>query len=199
MNYYHPDTKTYAIDKTIEAFTGYMNSMRSLDSFVIFKKFQTGIANIPERREQQFLQNDPIITMVLCYIDIFELVYKVLISRLNESQMVEISNKVFDALKKKYYPLYSTISYSSETQTVNWNSLFDERRYISVEYRFGHYHLYLDELLKLLLKVSDTVFKDDMNDILVPRLKNYLAMTDVGDRNLKEMAYRIDKMLEKYR
>lgn len=199
MNYYHPDTKTYAIDKTIEAFTGYMNSMRSLDSYVIFKRFQTGITNIPKRREQQFLQNDPIITMVLCYIDIFELVYKVLISRLDESQMVEISNKVFDALKKKYYPLYSTISYSSETQTVNWNALFDERRYISVEYRFGHYHLYLDELLKLLLKVSDTVFKDDMNDILVPRLKNYLAMTDAGDRNLKEMVYRIDKMLEKYR
>jgi hypothetical protein len=113
--------------------------------------------------------------------------------------MVDVSNSVFNALKKKYFPLYSTVSYSSETGTVNWNALFDERRYISVEYRFGHYHLYLDELLKLLLKVAESVFHEEMGNTLVPRLKNYLAITDSSDRNLKEMAYRIDKMLEKYR
>jgi len=199
MNYYHPDTKSYAIEKTVEAFTSYTESMRSLDSYVIFKTFKTGLIDIPERREQQFLQNDPIITLVLCYIDIFELIYKVLKTRLDESQMMDVSNKVFNALRKKYFPLYSTVSYSTETGTVNWNALFDERRYISVEYRFGHYHLYLDELLKLLLKVGESVFGNEMADTLVPRLKNYLVMTDSGDRNLKEMAYRIDKMLEKYR
>ena len=199
MNYYHPDTKSYAVDRTIEAFTGYMNSMRSIDTYIIFKTFKNNIIDIPERREQQFLQNDPIITMVLCYIDIFELIYKVLKTRLDESKMVDVSNSIFNALKKKYFPLYSTVSYSSETGTVNWNALFDERRYISVEYRFGHYHLYLDELLKLLLKVAGSVFRDEMADILIPRLKNYLAMTDSTDKNLKEMAYRIDKMLEKYK
>lgn len=199
MNYYHPGTKSYAVDRTIEAFTSYMNSMRSLDSYVIFKTFKTGAVETSQRREQQLLQNDPIITMVLCYIDIFELIYKVLKMRLDNSQMVDVSNSVFNALKKKYYPLYSTVSYSSETETVNWNALFDERRYISVEYRFGHYHLYLDELLKLLLKVAENVFGSDMKDDVVPRLKNYLAITDPGDRNLKEMVYRIDKMLEKYR
>ena len=199
MSYYHPDTRSYAVDRTAEAFTSYMNSMRSLDSYIIFKTFKTGLVENPERREQQFLQNDPIITMVLCYIDIFELIYKMLKMRLDDSQMLDVSNSVFNALKKKYYPLYSTVSYSSETGTVNWNALFDERRYISVEYRFGHYHLYLDELLKLLLKVAESVFGNEMSDTIVPRLKNYLAMTDAGDRNLKEMAYRIDKMLEKYR
>ena len=199
MNYYHPDTKSYAVDRTMDAFTSYMDSMRSLDTYIIFKTYKTGFVDVPERREQQFLQNDPIITMLLCYIDIFELIYKVLKMKLDDSQMVDMSNSVFNALRKKYYPLYSTVSYSSETGTVNWNALFDERRYISLEYRFGHYHLYLDELLKLLLKVSESVFHNDMGDTLVPRLKNYLAMTDTGDRNLKEMAYRIDKMLEKYR
>nr|HPG35995.1 hypothetical protein [bacterium] len=75
--------------------------------------------------------------------------------------------------------------------------LYNERRYISIEYRFGEYHLYLDELLRLMLRISSSALGSRVNEKLVPGIRKYIEFMDKKDLIMKEMAHRVDKMVEK--
>ncbi len=197
LSYYHPDTRSYAVEKNRDSLNSYMKSSANLKPYVIIKKVRNELLNKSDRREMIIMQNDPIVNIVLCYIDIFEIIYKVFKENVTDTKLSEISNSIFNVLREKYSPLFSSIAYSVDSGTVNWNDIFDERRYVSMEYRFEHYHLYLDELLKLLLKASVSLFRNDVGFILVPRIRNYLAMMDRKEKDTKEMTYRVEKMLNK--
>jgi hypothetical protein len=197
LSYYHPDTKSYAIDKNRNSLKSYIKSVPKLKPSVIIKKARNEMLSRSDRKEMVILQNDPIVNTVLCYIDIFEIIYKVLGENFSKEKVGETSSYVFKHLRDKYSPLFSSITYSTESGTVNWNDIFDERRYVSMEYRFEHYHLYLDELLKLLFKAASSLMETDTLKLLVSRVKNYLAMIDRKERDSKEMVYRVEKMLNK--
>lgn len=195
MTYYHKGTKSYATEKTQSTFINYIASIEKLKPYVFFKKIRNEIRNLSDKREMLLIQNDSILAMSLCYFDMFDIIFKIIRDKTDENKLVEITDSLFKSLREKYFPLYSSVSYSSKTGTINWNAFYEERKFIALEYRFTQYHLYLDELLKLLLKVSIPDQKTDKE--VVSRLKNYLLLVDKSDVNLKEMIYRVDKIIEK--
>ncbi len=197
LTYYHPGTKSYAFDKNPASLRNYVNKSGKLKPYIIVKKFRNEIQRKSDRKEMILLQNDPIVSMMLCYIDVFEIIIKVLKDKLPHEKLVEFLNSIFDTLREKYSPLFSSISFSAESGSVNWNQMFDERRYVSLEYRFDHYHLYLDELLKLLLKSSRALLGDSVINAIASRIKNYMAMMDIKDRDTKEIVRRFEKILNK--
>lgn len=195
FSYYHPGTMSYTTDRTENVFKGYLTANEKLCPYMFFK-VKSGYGGA-DRKEISMFQNDPVQSMFLCYVDVFDIIFKSVKERLDENRLSEVCNVLFKTLRDKYYPLYSTVSYSRETRTVNWNALYNERRYISAEYRFGHYHLYLDELLKLLLKIALSVYGPDGIPKVFIKIRKYLDLTDKNEVILKEMNDRVDKILEK--
>lgn len=195
--YYHPGTRSYAFDNNPGTFESYLSSIDKLKPFLVYKRCSDTLTRYSDKQELEFFQNDPLLAMTMVYIDIFELICKALKEKLDVVKITGVFEQLFRVLRDKYSPLYTTISYSKETGCVNWVDLFKERKYISIEYRFGEYHLYLDELLRLLLKISSSVLGDRINEKLVPGIKKYLEFMDKKDLIMKEMADRVDKMVEK--
>ncbi len=195
LSYYHSGTMSYATERTEPAFRNYLAANEKLAPYVFFKA-RTGQSSA-DRKELSLFQNDPVLAMFMCYVDIFDIIFKAVREKIDENRLSEVCGVLFKTLKDKYYPLYSTISYSREYRTVNWNALYDERRYISAEYRFGHYHLYLDELLKLLLKIALSVYGPEGISRVSGKMKKYLELVDKNEIILKEMGDRVDKILEK--
>lgn len=197
LAYYHSGTKSYAIEKTTSAFKAYLEISEQLAPYIFFKKLRPEQKNSADKKEMGTIQNDPILSMFLCYVDIFDIIFRTIKERMDENKLAEICSIMLKSLRDKYYPLYSTVFYSRDAKTVNWNALYDERKYISSEYRFAHYHLYLDELLKLLLKISFSIYGHEMGEKVLFKVRKYLDLVDKNDINLKEMIYRVDKILEK--
>ncbi len=195
--YYHTGTKSYAFDTNPATFSSYLLSVYKLKPFVIYKRMSAGDVSRPDKNELEFLQNDPLLAMTMAYIDIFELVCKAMKEKLDVPKITEVFEQMLKVLRDKYSPLYTTISYSPEKGCVNWADLYNERRYISIEYRFGEYHLYLDELLRLMLRISSSALGSRVNEKLVPGIRKYIEFMDKKDLIMKEMAHRVDKMVEK--
>ena len=195
--YYHPGTRSYALDTNPATFGSYLLSVDKLKPFVVYKRCPAGDIPHSDKHEIEFLKNDPLLAMTMAYIDVFELICKALKEKLDVLKIVEVFDQLLKILRDKYSPLYTTISYSLETGCVNWVDLFKERRYISMEYRFGEYHLYLDELLRIMLKISSSALGSRINEKLIPGIKKYIEFMDKKDFIMKEMAHRVDKMVEK--
>lgn len=197
LSYYHADTRSYAVEKARISFNNYISLLPDFKPYIFFKRAHPEIKNGLDKKEASFLHSDPILGMFLCYVDMFEIIFRTIKEKISEAKLIDVCGVLFKSLKDKYYPLYSSVSYSKETRTVNWNALYDERRYVSLEYRFAQYHLYLDELLKLLLKIAISIYGGEMNEKVLVKIREYLSMVDKDDLNLKEMTYRVDKILEK--
>jgi hypothetical protein len=197
LAYYHSGTKSYAVERTPAAFKTYLAANEKLNPYIFFKKMKPDQKSCIDKKELGIVQNDPILSMFLCYVDIFDIIFRTIKERMAENKLAEICSILFKSLRDKYYPLYSTVSYSRDAKTVNWNSLYDERKYISSEYRFAHYHLYLDELLKLLLKISFSIYGLETGEKVLVKVRKYMDLVDKSDINIKEMTYRVDKILEK--
>lgn len=195
--YYHPATRAYAFDSNPLVFESYLSLFHELKPFVVYKRGSGGKVFSPDACELEFLHNDSVASLILSYTDIFELIYKELKEKLEESKVVNISTHLFNALREKYSPLYNSVNYSKATGSVNWNSFFDERKYISVEYRFEKYHLYLDELLRLMLKISQSAIGSSINETMIPSIRKYLEHLYEKEPDKKEMVDRVDKMIEK--
>ncbi|HNW82037.1 MAG TPA: hypothetical protein PKG52_04020 [bacterium] len=197
LAYYHSGTKSYTVERTPAAFNTYLAANEKLNPYIFFKKLKPEHKNSIDKKELGMVQNDPILSMFLCYVDIFDIIFRTIKERMDENKLTEICSILFKSLRDKYYPLYSTVSYSREAKTVNWNALYNERKYISSEYRFAHYHLYLDELLKLLLKITFSIYGQETDEEVLSKVRKYMDIVDKSDINIKEMTYRVDKILEK--
>jgi len=195
--YYHPGTKSYAADSSATTFESYLSSFQALKPFVVYKRKIDKNESIRIAGDDFFPLAEPLSVMIEFYAGLFEVAYRHLKEKLGESKVAEITNQLLNVLRQKYSPLYSTIGYSKEKGRVNWESLLDERKFISNEYRFDKYHLYLDELLRMILKMSQSVFGDKMESTVIVSIKKRLEFIDKKDPFIKEMAGRVDKMVEK--
>lgn len=196
LYFYLPDKKRYASEKDPSIFNAVIASVDKLKPFVVFRRY----VNVHDHNEfliKMLNESDVIKKMIESYTVIFETIYRVFKMALSIEKTSEISEKIFTFLRGKYDPLYSTVGYSKESGKVNWEAIAEERKYIASDYRYEKYHLYLDELLRLLLKVSQSVLDPETNKKMVLLIREKNNPDKKNDTVLKEIANRVDKMLEK--
>ncbi len=194
FSYYHPDTKSYALEKKQVVYQNYLKQIRELKPFIMMKTeshFKENLSMI----ELYFFQKDVVVTLLLCYFDIFNLIVETMLDKGFQENVIDMVNHIIKELREKYPPLYRKMRFSDERKCVNWEEILNDRKYISLKYRFEHYYLYMDELLGLLLKVMFTYTGREGVERFKRKIKLYTEKYDFNeDREIKKLFYRIEKM-----
>ena len=195
--YYHPDSHGFVRERNQATFKEYIMAIADMDPVFIMhnptalkKTIGRGALSVP-------LQKDVLVNIMMCYFDLFDMSVDIMKELFTPAVSAKIVRRVIAEMQKKYYPLYSSISYDKETNSVNWHAILGDRRYIPVEYRFEYYHLYLDELFTLLMAALVSRKVPAAFEIFQERVATYIRHLDERDRDLRKMIFRIQKMIEK--
>mgnify|MGYP003369917722 CR=1 FL=1 len=195
--YFDPAEKKYLFEQNAMKFGSYLGSLDVSKPVVLCKKVSEKIlASSFFSSGLDFLENDLVQAESEVYFSCFNLVFNAFAKVMPPEKLKELSEKLFSYLRGRYSGLYSKLAFSTETMSVNWETILDERKAIAVEYRFGEYHRYLDEIFYLMLKTSVS--------LLHPRKRRSLALDisalvrNAEDRNndFSGMFDRLDKMLK---
>ena len=197
FTYFDPAEKRYVFEKNAVKFGSYLGSLDVSKPTVFCKKVSEKIlASSFFSSGLDFLENDPVQIESDLYFSCFKLVFDAFAKVMPVEKVKELSEKLFSYLGGRYPQFYSKLSFSAETSSVNWETVLDERKSVAVEYRFGEYHRYFDEILYLLLKTSAS--------LLQPEKKRSLAL-DIGEKvrrfeeengDFSGMFDRFDKLLK---
>lgn len=195
--YYHPDTKSYAYENDQAVFNRYVELLPKLTPVLTTRDFRVkgtadGINDIVVSQ-----QKDLIVNLLLGYFDIFDILLQMLNDRQPPAQVAQSVNLMFDQLREKYDPLYRNIGFSPDTRSVNWMDILDDRKYVPLQYRFEHYHLYIDEIWKRLLALLVAAGGDAAVTEIREKITKYLSLVDKDEREIKRMLYRLEQQCEK--
>jgi len=191
--YYHPDTKSYAYENDHVVFMRYLELLPKLVPVITVHDFRmkTAAEGINDIVIAQ--QKDIVVNLLLGYFDVFDFIIHMLLEFLTPVEMERHIGIIFDELRQKYDPLYRTIRFSPETLTVNWMDILEDRKYIPLQYRFEHYHLYIDEIWKRLFALLAEKGGATAVGSLREKIAKYLALVDKDERELKKMLYRLEQ------
>ena len=195
--YFDPAEKRYVFEKNAVKFGTYLGSLDVSRPAVICKKVSEKIlASSFFSSGLDFLENDPVQTESELYFGCFKLVFDAFAKVMSVEKLKGLSEKLFSYLSGRYPQFYSKLSFSTETANVNWDSMFDERKYVSVEYRFGEYHRYLDEILYLLLKTSASLLSSEKKRLLALDIGEKIRRFEEENKDFSGMFDRFDKLLK---
>ncbi|MGI6394779.1 MAG: hypothetical protein ACOX2F_08685 [bacterium] len=193
--YYNSDTKQYALERDSSAFNSYLLHSEKLKPFVIYRRELPKESCFIDKSDVEFFSQNPTLEMLVTYTELFELIHTVF-KKKSTALAMSITSKLLDDLKKKFAPLYETINYSVEEGKVNWLDFYKERKFVPKERLYNNYHLYPDLVLNLLFKISLNHLDKKNRDVLVENMKKYVAEINKTNPIIKELADRVDKMLE---
>lgn len=197
FQYYHPDTKSYANDRNPEVFKHYMASLKELTPVIALKDYKA--KNNAEQINESFIkeQKDSIVNTLLFYFDILDIIINVMLVKTSKETVYNITKKIFDELRVKYTPLYEKLYFSMDSETVNWSVILEDRKFIPIKYKFEHYHLYIDEILKNLVSALYSIANDDGLKLLRAQAKNCFTHTEKDDLEIKKVILRFEQLFEK--
>lgn len=193
FSYYQPEEKCYQLDEREAFFVDYLREAESCSPTVSFKCSR----RYDERRwsRKLLLKNDEIVSMLLCYFDIFGMSVDLMKKSSSKEGVAEILTRVFDQLREKYAPLYKQLNYDPVRGKVNWKEILHDRKYVPAAYRFEHYHLYMDEMMKLLIDALTGLSGDDAVKCLRQEIRDYSSLYGKDRKGeMKKLFYRIDRM-----
>ncbi len=191
--YYHPDTKSYAYENEQAVFTRYFELLPQLAPIITVRDFRMKAAADGANDIVIAQQKDIIVNLLLGYFDIFDYILQMLLEHMTPLETERLMIALFDELRQKYDPLYRTVKFSPETLTVNWMDILEDRKYIPLQYRFEHYHLYIDEIWKRLLNLLWEKSGAEAVGALREKITKYLALVDKDERELKKTLYRLEQ------
>lgn len=148
------------------------------------------------RSRLDFLEKDPVSSETDLYAGVFSLVLNSLAKVVSAENVGKMSEKLFAYLRKKYPGLYSSLAYSAETASVNWETLLDDRKNVPAEYRFGEYHRYLDEILGLFLKSAAALLGRAGASQLQLDVRAFIQNSESGNKDFSGMFDRFDNLLK---
>jgi hypothetical protein len=195
--YFDPAEKRYVFEKNAVKFGSYLGSLDVSKPTVLCKKVSEKIlASSFFSSGLGFLENDPVQIESELYFGCFRLVFNTFSRVMPAEKVKELSEKLFSYLRGRYPQLYSKLAFSAETMNVNWESVLDERKSVAVEYRFGEYHRYLDEVFSLLLKTSASLLSSGKKHQLALDLSEKVRRFEEENRDFSGMFDRFDKLLK---
>jgi len=195
--YFDPGKRRYVIEKNAVKFGSYLGSLDVSKPMVLCKKVSEKIlASSFFSSGLDFLENDPVQTEAGLYFGCFNLVFDAFAKVMTADKLKELSEKLFSYLRGRYPQFYSKLSFSDKTLSVNWESMLDERNSVAVEYRFGEYHRYLDEIFYLLLKTSASLLSSEKKRLLALDLGDKIRRSEEENRDFSGMFDRFDKLLK---
>ena len=143
-----------------------------------------------------FLAKDPVSVEAEFYFGVFDMIFKFFSGKVPKKKMPELAGKLFAYLRGRYPEIYSSLEYSKDTGQVNWNVLLESRKYIAEEYRFGGFHNYLDEILRLLVKTAKSLSERGKIDGLLFDIRALAQSAETEKTILAGMFDRFDKLLK---
>ena len=195
--YFDPEKKRYVLEKNAVKFGSYLGSLDVSKPAVLCKKISEKIlASSFFSSGLDFLENDPVQTEAELYFGCFRLVFDAFLKVVPADKLKELSEKLFSYLRGRYPQFYSELSFSTETSSVNWESMLDERKSVAAGYRFGEYHRYLDEILYLLLKTSASMLSSGKKRLLAMDIGEKIRRFEEENRDFSGMFDRFDKLLK---
>ena len=194
--YYHPDTKSYAYENDQSVFSRYVELLPKLTPVLTARDFRVKGAADSVNDIVVAQQKDIVVNLLLGYFDIFDFILQMLLDKATPQQVEKIIKEMFDQLREKYDPLYRKTQFSQDTLSVNWMDILDDRKYIPLQYRFEHYHLYIDEVWKRLLNALITTAGEPAAAQLKEKITKYMSLVDKDERELKKMLYRLEQQCE---
>lgn len=195
--YFDPEKKCYVFEKNAVKFGSYLGSLDVSKPAVLCKKVSEKIlASSFFSSGLDFLENDPVQTEAELYFGCFRLVFDAFLKVMPAEKVKELSEKLFSYLRGRYPQFYSKLSFSTETLSVNWESMLDERKSVAVGYRFGEYHRYLDEILYLLFKTSASVLSSEKKRLLALDIGEKIRRFEEENKDFSGMFDRFDKLLK---
>ena len=197
FSYFDPAEKRYVFEKNAVKFGSYLGSLDVSKPVVLCKKVSEKIlASSFFSSGLDFLENDPVQVESEVYFDCFKLVFDNFAKVMSAEKVKELSEKLFSYLRGRYPQLYSKLVFSVSDGSVNWESVLDERKSVAVEYRFGEYHRYFDEILYLLLKTSASLLSSEKKRSLALDIGEKIRRFEEENRDFSGMFDRFDKLLK---
>ena len=197
FSYFDPAEKRYVFEKNAVKFGSYLGSLDVSKPVVLCKRVSEKIlASSFFSSGLDFLENDPVQAETEVYFDCFKLVFDNFAKVMPAGKVKELSEKLFSYLRGRYPQLYSKLAFSVSDGSVNWESLLDERKSIAVEYRFGEYHRYLDEIFCLLLKTSVSLLSPEKKRMLALDAGAKIRRFEDENKDFSGMFDRLDKLLK---
>ncbi len=192
--YYHPETKTFAYEESVSVFKSYFSSLKKLSPTFAFRDFSLGISE--DFKVRTYYNKDNIVNMVLTYFDIFDIILTATKREFSKDIVADLFNMVFFRLRKKYSPLYKNLTFSKNSSSVNWSSILQDRQYITLDYRFENYHLYLDEIVKNFFNLLHKKLKPESFSLFKKEVYAYLSKIDRKDTEQHRVKIRIEQMIK---
>ena len=197
FTYFDPAGKRYVFEKNAVKFGSYLSSLDVSKPAVLCKKVSEKVlASSFFSSGLDFLENDPVQTETDLYFGCFGLVFDAFAKVMPAEKVKDLSEKLFSYLRGRYPQLYSKLAFSSESGSVNWESMLDERNSVAVEYRFGEYHRYLDEILSLLLKTAASLLQSQKKHALALDIGEKIRRFEDENGDFSGMFDRLDKLLK---
>ena len=195
--YFDPAEKHYVFEKNAVKFGSYLGSLDVSAPTVLCKKVSEKIlASSFFSSGLDSLENDPVQVESELYFGCFKLVFDAFAKVMAQEKLKELSEKLFSYLRSRYPDFYSKLAFSADNGGVNWETVLDERNSVAVEYRFGEYHMYLDEIFYLLLKTAASLLQPEKKRLLALDIGEKVRRFEEENEDFSGMFDRFDKLLK---
>ena len=195
--WFDPEKRRYVLEKNAVKFGSYLGSLDVSKPVILCKRISEKIlASSFFSSGLDFLDKDPVRIESELYFGCFGLIFNAFSRVMPPEKLKELSEKLFSYLRGRYPQIYSKLAFSTDTMSANWESVLDERKSVAVEYRFGEYHRYFDEVLSLLLKTSASLFSSGKKRQLALDLSEKVRRFEEENRDFSGMFDRFDKLLK---
>ena len=197
FSYFDPETKKYVFERNAVKFGSYLGSLDVSKPAVICKKVSEKILSSAFFSSGlDFIEKDPLQAESEIYFKCFGLVFNVFAKIMPAGKVKELSEKLFSYLRGRYPQLYQQLEFSPENMSVNWETILDARKSLAVEYRFGGFYRYLDEVFYLLLKTSASVLSPEKRRSLALEISALVRNAEGLNDDFSGIFDRFDKLLK---